>query len=361
MTGRQVSIDGDIVGSGWTTLTWLSILGMVGGITIIFLAGRLISWIRHQSRTETVFQSAARHEGLFEVTQQNHEGPHTESLHGSLEIRRSLSRTENSTNSADQWSMHNFDEKEAAVKHKLSWRPSTGGSSGSTLVGDEQFKGETEQREGLIELKRTGSTRNFFDPQTGETLHLSPWKSRGETEGDGKEAEDLIRGDTRHALVRVGVGSAILTAGSAISKVLCDDAKAGSQATTTDGGHTSGCCYQWVCFCRGCIERICHPLYVQVQLSYLFLQLTFNRSCFQRLPYYSTGEASATIAMTFALGFTSACQEVGSAPGYWSPGADLAFPCLPSSLFGSPLTRFRTPSTVQVTAPLNRPSASSSS
>ena len=135
--------------------------------------------------------------------------------------------------------MHVFDDKEAAVKHKLSWRPSIGGSSRSTLVGDEQFKGETEQREGLIELKRTGSTRNFLDPETGETLHLSPWKSRGETEGDGKEAEDLIRGDIHHALVRMGVGSAaIFTAGSALSEILCENAKARSQQHPQQTGDT---------------------------------------------------------------------------------------------------------------------------
>ena len=238
MTGREVSVNRDTVDSGWTVLTRLSILGMVGGITIIFIAGRLIFWIRHQSRTETVFQSAARHEGLFEVTQQDHECPHTESLHGSLEIRRSLPRTADSSNSADQWPMPIFDDKEAAVKHKLSWRPSVGGSSRSTLVGDEQFKEETEHREGLIELKRTGSTRNFLDPETGETLHLSPWKSRGETEGDGKEAEDLIRGDLHHALFRMGVGSAILTAGSALSKALCEDAKAGSRQHPQQMGDT---------------------------------------------------------------------------------------------------------------------------
>jgi len=122
--------------------------------------------------------------------------------------------------------VHKLHDTEAATKSRISLRPSTAGSSTSTLISDDRWVKEAEHRNELIELKRTKDTRNFLDPETGETLHLSPWRSRKESRDDGDGNKDLDKGHVQHIITQMGVGSAIFGGGTAAEKALHEQAQA---------------------------------------------------------------------------------------------------------------------------------------
>ena len=79
--------------------------------------------------------------------------------------------------------------------------------------------------DGLIELKPSGSTKNFLDPDTGASYHLSPWKS---THSDDEDEEPYLHtkpnevGAVKHAIVKMSVGSAALANGKAIEDQVGD-------------------------------------------------------------------------------------------------------------------------------------------
>jgi len=182
--------------------------------------------LRYQSRTETIYQSAAKNEGFVQVTQLYPGGPETESLRGPLELTRSIPPTGGAINNVRRRLVHKLHDTEAATKSRISLRPSTAGSSTSTLISDDRWVKEAEHRNGLIELKRTKDTRNFLDPETGETLHLSPWRSRKESRDDGDGNKDLDKGHVHHIITQMGVGSAIFGGGTAAEKALHEQAQA---------------------------------------------------------------------------------------------------------------------------------------
>lgn len=208
----------------WTSLSWLSILVIVVATIAIAFAGYVTSWLRYHPRRGTVFQSPARHEGTVEVTHHHPEGPHKESLQGPMEVMRSISPTGKTINSLRRRLMSSIHDK-GEIKSRVSLRPSVASSSGSTLVDEDQGHEDVEHHDGLIELKRTGDTRNFFDPDTGETLHLSPWKSRKESRDDDEGNEHLNKGAVRQTIAQMGVGSAVLGGGTAAEEPLHEHAQ----------------------------------------------------------------------------------------------------------------------------------------
>lgn len=193
---------------------------------IVVLAVCLMLLMRYQARIETIYQSAAKNEGTVQVTQHYPGGPETENLRGPLELTRSIPPTGETINNVRRRLVHNIHDTEAATKSKISLRPSTAGSWTSNLFSDDRWAKEAEHRDGLIELKRTNNTRNFLDPETGETLHLSPWKSRKESRDDGDEDKDLDKGHIHHIITQMGVGSAIFGGGTAAEKALHEQAQA---------------------------------------------------------------------------------------------------------------------------------------
>ncbi len=181
--------------------------------------------LRYQSRTEIIYRSPAKNEGSLQVTQRYAGVSETEHLSGPVEFTRSIP-IGNTINNMRRRLVHNIHDGEAATKSKISLRPSIAGSSTSTLFDEDRWAKEAEHHDGLIELKRTKDTRKFLDPQTGETLHLSRWKSRKDSRDEKDEDGNLDKGDVHRIITQMGVGSAVFGGGTAATKALHEKAQA---------------------------------------------------------------------------------------------------------------------------------------
>ncbi|KAL9629004.1 MAG: hypothetical protein Q9164_007062 [Protoblastenia rupestris] len=71
---------------------------------------------------------------------------------------------------------------------------------------------DKKEYDGVIELPARGKTRNFFDPKTGEFIHLAPWRS---THDEEKESGVKIkeRRKAKPALAQMATGAGALAGG----------------------------------------------------------------------------------------------------------------------------------------------------
>ncbi|KAG6988515.1 hypothetical protein G7Y79_00072g097770 [Physcia stellaris] len=189
----------------------------------------LLLYLRQPSRTETVFQSPARSEGSVRIIHDHPEGPVVDEPRGPIEIRRRQPSTSLLVRHRLKQKAH---DKKTDIKSKISWRPGSlsANSSAVTLVGeeDDQSKEHDEHHDGLIELKQSNGTRNFFDPDTGETLHLAPWKSTHDSseEEDEEHLDHLEKGTIQRKLTEMSIGSAMFVGGNAAETAIHEQAQA---------------------------------------------------------------------------------------------------------------------------------------
>ena len=124
---------------------------------------------------------------------------------------------------------HKLHEKEDSVRSKFSLHGSDASSSVTTLVNSDHIPDGKIHDGNLIELKQTGQKRTFEDPDTGEILHLSPWKSRKQSQEDEDSDESLDEGEIPKRIAQMGVGSAVLGGGTAAEEQLHKKAQAESE------------------------------------------------------------------------------------------------------------------------------------
>ena len=196
------------------------------------LSTLLLHYLRRRSRTQAVFQSPVRSEGSVRVTHHHPDGPLIDDSRGPIQIRKHQPGCDFSVRRRIKQKAH---DKKSDVKSKISWKPTTASSSATTLIGGdaEPDKVHEEHHDGLIELKQTDGTRNFLDPETGETLHLSPWKSThdsSEEEDDEEPFEKLDKGTIQRKLTEMSIGSAMLGGGMVAEKSLQEKAQAEAKA-----------------------------------------------------------------------------------------------------------------------------------
>ena len=112
------------------------------------------------------------------------------------------------------------------VPHNSSASTLINGWTGSEGVAPSKVSVDTgageQHHEGLIELKTSNATRNFLDPDTGEVLHLSPWKSTHDNDPEEENSwlKQGRKGTIRRAIANMSVGSASLTSGKAVGDVM---------------------------------------------------------------------------------------------------------------------------------------------
>lgn len=189
----------------------------------------LLLYLRQPPPTETVFQSPARSEGSVRITHDHPEGPVVDEPRGPIEVRRRQPSTKPLVRHRPTH------DEETDIKSKISWGPRSlsGNSSADTLgtsVGeeDDQCKGDDEHHDGLIELKQTNGTRNFEDPDTGETIHLAPWTSTHDNSDEEEEEhlDHLEKGTIQRKLTEMGIGSAVFVGGNAAETAIHEQAQA---------------------------------------------------------------------------------------------------------------------------------------
>lgn len=197
------------------------------GAALFGAAALLLFHLRRTSRVETVFQSPARTEGST-IRHLHPDGHSVEDRTGPVEIERRQPGLGSTLRHRMKQKAH---DKKTDIKSKVSWHSASASSSAATLVGDgdEGHGTHHEHHDGLIELKQTNGTRNFLDPETGETLHLAPWKSThdsSEEEEEQESFEKLEKGTIHRKLTEMSIGSAILGGGTAAETSLHEKAQA---------------------------------------------------------------------------------------------------------------------------------------
>ena len=135
---------------------------------------------------------------------------------------------------------------------------STGRSSGSQMENGIPSKvhlhhrrsvsdpahGEEKVRENLIELPARGMTKNFFDPNTGEFIHLLQWSSQNHTGfrvDDGESSddeEDMGKGEAKQRFVQMTTGGAALAGGKHIDALFLKEMERLGAAAVASGEET---------------------------------------------------------------------------------------------------------------------------
>ena len=104
--------------------------------------------------------------------------------------------------------------------------------------------GDEQVRENLIELPARGMTKNFFDPNTGEFIHLIQWSSQNHTgfRVDGckgsDDEEDMGKGETKQKFVQMTTGGAALAGGKHIDALFLKEMERLGAAAVASGEET---------------------------------------------------------------------------------------------------------------------------
>ncbi len=210
-------------GAGNWTLATLSAFVMAGGV---------LALLRSRSPEEVVFTSAAKSEGSVKVTRHYAEGPETMQTEGPVQITRRHPPEDQSPGDLRRRIIQDrYREEEDTLDNEggFLWEPSLNNRSEDTLVAAWTESNSREVsiatgpdeglHEGLIELKPTENTKNFLDPETGVSYHMSPWKSTHDGDEDDKlslHSKSKPEGTVKRAILGMSVGGAALANGKAI-------------------------------------------------------------------------------------------------------------------------------------------------
>ena len=186
---------------------------------------------------EVVFTSPVRSEGTVKVTWHYPEGSETVEPDGPVQITRRRPREHQDIGEVRRRIIHQ------EISEEDNYPGLDGGlvglsnlnTSGDTLVDawtesnskkvSIGISSDETPHDGLIELKHTGSTKNFLDPDTGASYHLSPWKSTHSDDEDDEpslKAKPKVEGAVKRAIVKMGVGGGALASGKAIEDQIGD-------------------------------------------------------------------------------------------------------------------------------------------
>lgn len=207
-------------------------LAALSALSALAMAGGVLALLRSRSPDEVVFTSAARSEGSFKLTRHYPEGPETIEPEGPMQITRRHPPEDQSPGEIRRRVIQDRYLEEGDILGNdggLPTEPSLNNHSEDTLMAAwtesnsrkvSIATGSDEGlHEGLIELKPTKNTKNFLDPDTGISYHISPWKS---THDGGDDDELALKskskpdGMVKRAIVGMSVGGAALGNGKPI-------------------------------------------------------------------------------------------------------------------------------------------------
>ena len=134
-------------------------------------------------------------------------------------IRKSQPNAVENPTGEPVWQTHNTSEDTLVDPLKdTRW-----GTSKVSLTNDTS----DEKHENLIELETEGPNKTFFDPETGEFIHLTPWKSTGDQEVHGLRPDG--KGSTKRALAQMTLGGIGWAGGKSIDDQLAEELQANSK------------------------------------------------------------------------------------------------------------------------------------
>lgn len=209
----------------------LSSTVIIGGLSLIVF--------RRHWRSEEVFTSPVRSDWQF--TRHHQEGPETVSGEGYRMITRNPeddhplgqlrqrirssqpNAVENPTGESTWQSRNTSEDTLVGPLKDTMW-----GTSKVSLTND----ASDEKHENLIELETEGPNKTFFDPETGEFIHLTPWKSTGNEEVHGLKPDG--KGSIKRAFAQMALGATGWAGGKNIDDQLAEELQANSKGVERD-------------------------------------------------------------------------------------------------------------------------------
>lgn len=235
----------DAVNSGFFKFSSVAIVlastVITGGLSLIVF--------RRYWRTEEVFTSPVRSDWQF--TRHHQEGPETVTGEGYRMIRcnpedhHPLGQLRQGIRSSQPNAVENLTGEPTWQSHNTSedtllgpWKDTKWGTSKVSLTTDTS----DETHDNLIELETNGPNKTFFDPETGEFIHLTPWKSTGYEDVHGLKPDG--KGSTKRALIQMTLGGAGWAGGKNIDDQLAEELQANSKAVESEKSkqHQAGDC-----------------------------------------------------------------------------------------------------------------------
>ena len=213
---------------------------VIGGLSLIIF--------RRYWRTERVFTSPVRSEPSewqlhhnedsktvseqgqgYRMIRRNPENSHPL---GQLRehIRNSQPNAVENPTGEPPWQSHNSSEETLSD----TWKNARWGTSKVSLKNHRS----EEKHENLIELKTEGPNKTVFDPETGEFLHLTPWKSTGNNEVHGLRPDR--KGSIRRAFAIMALGGTGWAGGKSIDDQLAEELQANSKIVAKVGDGITG-------------------------------------------------------------------------------------------------------------------------
>ncbi len=205
----------------------------IGLASTVIVAGLSLIIFRRYLRTEEVFTSPAKSDWQF--TRHHEEGPETVSWEGYRMIRRNpedvhpLGQLRQHIRSSQPDAVHNPTGEPKWQSRNTSedtlvgpWKDTKWGASKVSLTSDES----NEKHENLIELETEEPNKTFFDPETGEFIHLTPWKSTGVEEVHGLRPDG--KGSIKCAFATMTLGATGWAGGKSIDDQLAEELQANS-------------------------------------------------------------------------------------------------------------------------------------
>ena len=197
----------------------------IGGLSIIIF--------RHYWKTEEVFTSAVRSE--WQVMRLHQENLEVDSGEGYRMIRRNPDenhplgqlrqqiRRSQPNAVEDPTGESVTDSRNNSEVTLAPWENTEWGTSKVLLTNGTS----DEKHQNLIELRIKGPNKTFFDPETGEFIHLTPWKSTGDEEVHGLKPDG--KGSIKHAFVKMTLGASGWAGGKSIDDQLAEELQANSK------------------------------------------------------------------------------------------------------------------------------------
>ena len=147
-------------------------------------------------------------------------------------IRKSQPNAVENPTGEPLWQSHNSSEETLSGP----WKNARWGTSKVSLKNHMS----EERHENLIELKTEGPNKTFFDPETGEFLHLEPWKSTGNNEVHGHGLRPDRKGSIRRAFAIMALGGTGWAGGKSIDDQLAEELQANSKIVAKAGDGITG-------------------------------------------------------------------------------------------------------------------------
>lgn len=192
--------------------------GFAIAVTLV-LGGLLLVCARGKAKREEVFTSPARFD--YQITRHHKDGPQTVTWQAASfvrhkpdedqyprELRRSIQEGDSDTGAEYKNKWQRFNSSCDTLVN-----PQTGPNPSRVSIASQSAD---EKHEGLIELETTGDNKTFFDPDTGEFIHLTPWKSTY----DEHSVNGGDKGSVKRAVAKMFPGGVAWAAGKEVGEAV---------------------------------------------------------------------------------------------------------------------------------------------